>query len=89
MLTIDIVSGVLHGDKLAPHLFIICLDLRGKNGLTQKKKNKARSRLYPADTIMDSDYVQYILENTLGQAKFLLHSLKQTARGIGLDVTAD
>ena len=42
----DIAAGVLHGDTLAPHLFIICqdyvlqtlTDLMKENGFTRKKQ---------------------------------------------------
>ena len=47
----DIVTGVLQGDTLALFLFIIGL----KNGFKQKK---ARSRQYPAETIItDADNI--------------------------------
>ena len=92
----DIVAGVLHEDALATHLFIICLDnilqtlrdLTKVNGFTLKK---ARSRWYPAQTTMDTDYADDIvlLANTPTQAESLLHSLKQAAGGIGLHVNAD
>ena len=85
----DIVAGVLLGDTLAPYLFIICLDyvlqtsidLIKENGFTLKK---TRSRLYPAQTITDTDYVDDIalLANTPTQAEFLLHSLALASMSI-------
>ena len=50
---------------------------------------KTRSRWYTAQTIMDEDYADDIalLENT--QAESLLHSLEQTAGGIGLHENLD
>ena len=44
-----------------------------------------------AETIMDADNVDdiAILENTTTQAEFQLHSLEQTASGIGIHVNAD
>ena len=58
------------------------------NGL---KLAKERSRKYPAQTIMDADYVDDIalLANTLAQAETLQHSLEWAAAGIGLHVNAD
>ena len=52
---------------------------------------KARSRRYPAQTIMDVDYANDIalLANTPAQAESLLHSLEQAAGTIGLHVNAD
>ena len=52
---------------------------------------KARSRWYPAQTIMDMDYIDDIvlLANTSTQAESLLHSLEQAAGGIGFQVNAD
>ena len=78
----DVVAGVLHGDALAPHLFIICLDfvlrpsinLTEENGFTLKK---ARNRRYPAETITDADYARDIA--LLTNAHSLLHSLVQAA----------
>ena len=54
-----------------------------KNGLTLKM---ARSKLYPAETITDADYIDYLalLAHSPGHAKSLLHYLEQAARGIGL-----
>ena len=36
----DIVAGVLQGDKLAPYLFIICLDYVLRTYIDKKKKKK-------------------------------------------------
>ena len=92
----NIVAGVLQGDTLALYLFIICLDYIlwtsidpiKVNGFTLKK---ARSRWYPAETIMDADCADDIalLVNTPTQAKSLLYSMEQTAGGIGLHVNAE
>ena len=92
----NIVAGVLQGDTLAPYLFIINLDhiiwisvyLMKENGFTLKMAN---NWWYPAETIMEKDYVDDIanLGNTQTKTKFLLHSLKLAARGIGLHMNAD
>ena len=89
----EIVAGVLQEDTLTPHLFIICLDyvlrmlkdLMKENGLTLEK---ARSRRYPAWTIMDADYADDIilLANTPIQAKSLLHILGQASKQNGVHV---
>ena len=49
-----------------------------ENGFTLEK---ASSRQYPTQTIMDADYADDImlLANTPSKAKSLLHSLKRTA----------
>ena len=49
-------------------------------------KKKARSRWFPAETILDANYADdlALLANTPAQAKALLHSLKQVAGSIGL-----
>ena len=57
-----IVAGVLQGDALTSYLSIICLhnvlktsiDLMKENGF---KREKAKSRRYPAEIITDADYV--------------------------------
>ena len=51
-------------------------ELNEKKGFTLKKK-KARSRWYPGETNIDTDYADdlALLKNTLTQAEFLLHSL--------------
>ena len=48
----DIVAGVLQGDTLAPHLFIICLDYVLRTSIDKIRENgfeltKKRSRRYP------------------------------------------
>ena len=91
----DIVAGVLQGDTLAPYLFIICLDYVLRISIDKIKENdfeltKKRSRRYPAKTITDADYADDIAiqANTPNQAETLLHSLEQSAAGIGLHVNA-
>ena len=56
----DIVAGVLQGDKLAPCLFIICLDYMLRTSIDKMKENgfkltKERCRRYPTQTITDTD----------------------------------
>ena len=87
----DIVVGVLLGDTFASYLFIICLDyilqmsidIIRENGFILKK---ARSRWYPAEIIMDTDYADNIafLAKTPTCAESWLHNLEQTARDISL-----
>ena len=79
----DIVAGVLHGDMLAPYLFIICLDYMFRTSIDKIRENsfelkKKRGRRPPAKTITDADYADNIaiLANTPNQAKILLHSLE-------------
>ena len=48
----DIVAGVLQGDTLTPHLFIICLDYLLRTSIHKIKENgfdltKKRSKRYP------------------------------------------
>ena len=93
----DILSRIQQGDILAPYLFIICLDyvfrtstdLIKENGVRLKKK--ARSRRYPAETIMDADYADNIalLANTLTKAESLLHNWEQAVGGISFHVNAN
>ena len=92
----NIVAGVLQGDTFASYLFIICLDYVLRTSIDLMKENgfklgKERSRRYPTQTIMDTDYTNDIalLENTPAQAESLLHSLEQAADGIDLHVIAD
>ena len=91
----DIVAGVLQGDKLAPYLFIICLDYVPRTSIDKIRENgfeltKKRSRRYPAKTITDADYTDdiAILANTPNQAEALLHSLERAFAGICLYINA-
>ena len=91
----NIVVGVLQGDTLAPYLFLICLDYVLRTSIDKIKENgfklaKERSRRYPAQTIMDTDYTNDValLANAPAQAKTLLNSLEQAAAGIRLHVNA-
>ena len=91
----DIVAGVLQGDTLAPHLFIICLDYVLRTSIDKIRENgfeltKRRSKRYPAKTIRDADYADdlALLANTPNQAETLLHSLERAAASIGLHVNA-
>ena len=91
----DIVAGVLQGDTLTPYLFIICLDYVLRTSIDKIRENgfeltKRRSKRYPAKTITDADYADYLalLANTLNQAETLLHSLERATAGIGLHVNA-
>ena len=54
--------------------------------MLKKKKKKVRSRRRPAEAITNIDSADdlLLLANKSVQAKFLLHSLEQAARGIGL-----
>ena len=92
----DILVGVLQGDALAPYLFIIYLEYVFRTSIDLMRENgfklaKERSRRYPAQTITDADYADDIAlpNNSLAQAKSLLHVLKRVADGIDLYVNAD
>ena len=54
------------------------------------KMKTERSRSYPAQTIIDADYIddKALLANTPAQAETLLHSLERAAAGISLHVNA-
>ena len=61
----DIVAGVLQRDKLAPYFFIICQDYVRRTFIDKMKGNgfkltKERSRRYPTQTIIDTDYADAI-----------------------------
>ena len=91
----DIVAGVLQGDTLAPYLFIICLDYELRKSIDKIKENgfevtKKRSRRYPAKTITDTHYTDYValLSNAPALAEIQLHSLERAAACIGLHVNA-
>ena len=88
----NIVAGVLQGDTLAPHLFIICLDYVLRTSINKIKENgfkltKERSRRYPWQTITYVDDI-VLLANAPDQAETLLHNLEWAAAGIGLHVNA-
>ena len=92
----NIVASVPQGDKLAPYLFIICLDNVLRTSTDKMKYNRLkltreRSRSYSAQTITDADCADDIalLANTPAQAKTLLHSLERAGAGIGLLFNAD
>ena len=81
---------------ISPIPFIICLDYVLRTSIDLMKENgfkleKARSRRYPAQTIMDADYTDDIafLANSPVQVESLLHSLERAAGGIRLYVNAD
>ena len=86
---------MLQGDKLAPYLFIICLDYVLRTSINKIRENgfeltKKRSKRYPAKIITDADYADdlALLANMPNQAETLLHSLERAAAGIGLHVNA-
>ena len=90
-----IVAGVLQGDTLVPHLFIICLDYVLWTSINKIKENsfeltKKRSRRYTAQTITDADYTDdtALLANAPAPEETLLHSLERATAGIGLHVNA-
>ena len=92
----DIVAGVLQGDTLAPYLFIICQDYVLRTSVDIMKDDgfklaKERSRRYPTQTTMNTNYANNIalLANTSAQAETLLHGLEWAAAGIGLHINAD
>ena len=92
----DIAAGILQGNTLAPYLFIICLDFVLRTSINIIKENgfaikKARTRRYPAETIVDTDNANDIalLANTPTQAESLQHSLEQASGRIGLHMNAD
>ena len=91
----DIVAGVQQEDTLAPYLFILCLDYVLRTSIDKIKENgfeltKKRSRRYPTKKITNADCANdiAILANAPDQAETLLHSLEETAAGIGLHVNA-
>ena len=77
---------------VAPYHFIIFLDYVLRTSIDQMKENgfkqtKERSRMYPAQIIMDADTV--LLVNPPTQAETLLHSLERAAAGISCHVNAN
>ena len=62
---LDIITGVLQGDTLAPSLFIIYLDYVLRTCIQLMKENgfklaKERCRRYPTQTITDAEYDDHI-----------------------------
>ena len=75
----DIVAGVLQGDTLAPHPFIIYLDYVLRTSIDKIRENgfelkKKKSRRYHAKTITNADYADDIalLANIPNQAVSIL-----------------
>ena len=68
-------------------MFRMSIDLMKENVF---KLAKERSRWYPVQTIMDTDYTDdlVLLANTPAQAESLLHSLEWAAGGIGFHVSS-
>ena len=92
----NMVASVQQGDILALYLFVICLDNVFQMSIDLMKENgfilaKARSRRYPAQTVMDVDYVDNItlLANISAKADSLIYSLEWVAAGIGRHVNTD
>ena len=90
----DIVAGVQQEETLAPYLFIICRDEMLWTSIDLMKENGFRlsnERRYRAQTITDADYAGDIglLANIPAITETLLHSLEQTAAGLGIHVKAD
>ena len=86
-----ILAGVMQGDTLAPHLFLIAIDyiltkaMEGHDfGFTLHQQ---RSRRYPlpAVKITDADFEDdlALLTNTIAEAQIFLLSLEDTANSIG------
>ena len=93
---LDIVDGVLQGDKLASYLFIIYLDYLLQTSIDLIKENsfmlkKTRTRRYLSETIADADYADDMafLANAPAQAESQLHSLEKAAESISLYVNSN
>ena len=75
----EIKTGVLQGDTLAPFLFKSCLDYILKTSLDNNRDlgftlTERKSRRYPAEKIIDTDYADYIAvtSNTLKDTNTLM-----------------
>ena len=85
-----IISAVLQGDTLTPHLFIKVLDYVLRN-LDQNMKlgptlRKELSRRYPAEMLMDPNFADdlALLSDKIGNAEKLLNILETAAASAGL-----
>ena len=93
---IDIVAGALRGHTLSC-IFVHNLPTLCTSNVDRsyEKKwfytKKARSKRYTDQTIKDIDYANDIvlLANAPTQAESLMHSMKQAASDIGLQVNSD
>ena len=63
------------------------IEIMKDNGFKQAKK---RSRRYPTQTIVDTDFAddKFLLANTPAEGETQLHNLERTAAGVGLHVDA-
>ena len=89
----DTTSGVLQGDTLSPHLFILLVDyilrqsLVDENGFTLKP---ARGRRYPAVTLTAITYADdvEITSDSTSSAERTYHRLQFHSEAIGLKLNA-
>ena len=94
---IHLSSSVLQGDRLAPFIFIICLDHILKTSLDNDRElgftlTERRSRGYPAEQITDIDYIDDIAirNNTLKDANNApLLKIELAPKEIGLNTNTD
>ena len=72
-------------------LHTLNIDRSNKTKWLYANKKKARSRLYSAETLTNTDYADdlVLLANTLARAESQLHSLEQGAENIGLHASAN
>jgi hypothetical protein len=93
----DVTTGVLHGDTLAPFLFIIVIDYVVKNAQldhTNEKgecgfiTNERQSSRHPATTIHDLDFADDItlLESNFERAQTQLIQIAKRANEVGLQI---
>ena len=89
----NVVAGVLHGDTLAPFLFILTLDYVLRTSVDKLNSfgftlEKAKSRRY--QKITDADYADNLalFSDKIDDAERLLHAVEGAAARIGLYVNA-